>query len=391
MIFLFDGTGNDATEDSFSNVYALNQLIAETGRSKRPQIAFYLPGIGTKFTVRRAVNRKFGIPMRLDKVRQQVFGDNIEQIILRAYVNLCANFREGDDIVIVGFSRGAVGARIFSRLISDFGVLTAKNLLLLDSLWNEFVEISNIADDPEYHRQRQRLKDELKGSAGADAFHRSTEWPIRFLGCFDTVMGPGDEIVTQNVRLRDCFPASGVQHVVHLLSMHDARADFELRRFVAPLTSGREGQSLKEIWMPGVHSDVGGGYPENFISNIALLTMAKLIERRASILLDKASLAEIVSAIRAKVKAGKIFVNCEPFVRIRGSRIKQIVHTDEVHPLHKFMIGKNVYWKSLNLTPYEDRIGSIGVVDASLQALFDDWVRVRRQSAKRISRSSLAA
>jgi uncharacterized protein (DUF2235 family) len=42
MIFLFDGTANDATEDAFSNVYKINQLVADsrevrTGRSRKLQ------------------------------------------------------------------------------------------------------------------------------------------------------------------------------------------------------------------------------------------------------------------------------------------------------------------------------------------------------------------
>ena len=51
MIFLFDGTGKDASEDRFSNVYAINQLIADRktvrvhGRNSiKTQITFYLPG-----------------------------------------------------------------------------------------------------------------------------------------------------------------------------------------------------------------------------------------------------------------------------------------------------------------------------------------------------------
>jgi hypothetical protein len=63
MIFLFDGTANDAGAvrndrlfARFSNVYAINQLIADRkkvhGNSVQTQVTFYLPGVGTKFTVK---------------------------------------------------------------------------------------------------------------------------------------------------------------------------------------------------------------------------------------------------------------------------------------------------------------------------------------------------
>ena len=133
IIILFNGTPNkDASksteaEKSFSNVYALNQLIAEVGRAKH-QVTFYLPGIGTKPLGGGRSIESGRSSQEQTKFRQQIFGDNIEQIILRAYVNLCANFRLGDDIALIGFSRGAIAARV-TQPVSDFGILQQKNLL----------------------------------------------------------------------------------------------------------------------------------------------------------------------------------------------------------------------------------------------------------------------
>jgi hypothetical protein len=38
--------------------------------------------------------------------------------------------------------------------------------------------------------------------------------------------------------------------------------------------------------MPGVHSDVGGGYQDDFIANVALLTMCHLMETYAEIAIE---------------------------------------------------------------------------------------------------------
>ncbi|MDA9463039.1 T6SS phospholipase effector Tle1-like catalytic domain-containing protein [Bradyrhizobium sp. CCBAU 53415] len=381
MIFLFDGTANDATEDRFSNVYALNQLIAESkrvGRSKlQTQVTFYLPGIGTKFTVRRAVQRGGGRWWRTDTVRQQIFGDNIEQIILRAYVNLCANYRLGDEIALVGFSRGAVAARIFSRLISDFGILTSDKLLHLDTLWNDFVEISSVEADTKYQEEISRLKVELRGQAGEEAFHPIGEHPILFLGLFDTVMGPLDELVTKNVRFRDKYPASGIKHIVHLLSMHDVREEFELQRFDRPVHLP---ETLREIWVPGVHSDVGGGYEEDFVSNISLLTMADLLEELANVALDPKAYKQVESSISSRIEAQRFFINKEPLVGRRRSRLALINADDEVHPLHWYLKDKLVYWKSSNPVKYEDRLNRSGdQVDPKLQKRLNHWTRRRRK------------
>jgi hypothetical protein len=228
--------------------------------------------------------------------------------------------------------------------VSDFGILTAKNLLHLDSLWNDFVEISNLEPDPEYHEKRQKLKDELKSTAGQDAFHSVPDWPIKFLGCFDTVMGGADQIWGVNVKFRDQFPATGVQHVVHPMSMHDARKDFELKRFHLPRTWNHQ-HAFREIWLPGVHSDVGGGYAENFISNIALLTMARLLEKHGGVALQKETITEVEHAIKVKARAGQIHVNREPSVRARQRRIDLIEAMDEIPPLHHYLLDKNIYFK----------------------------------------------
>ena len=173
MIFLFDGTANDATHERFSNVYAINQLIADrrgSGDNVITQITFYLPGVGTKFTV-----RKRGIPFR-----PVLFGDGIEQMILRACVNLSANYHPGDEIVLIGFSRGAVAAKIFSRFISDFGILASDMLLRLDELWNDFVDISREKLDVEYFNRIEKLRRDM-AMGKKPVFHQPTEKPIKFL------------------------------------------------------------------------------------------------------------------------------------------------------------------------------------------------------------------
>lgn len=384
MIFLMDGTTNDASCDLFSNVYAINQLIAESKRHRdeppRTQVTFYLPGVGTKFTVKRAVNKKswFG---RTDTVRQQIFGDDLEQLILRAYVNLCANFRIGDEIAIVGFSRGAAAARILSRFISDIGILTPDMLMYLDRLWNEFVDISKAGDEREYFSQIVELKSELRQQSKKVVFQKFGKVddpadyppPIKFLGLFDTVIGTYDEDLCKNINFRDQFPAKSVQHAVHLLSMHDVRKEFELKRFDIP---NNPPETFREIWMPGVHADVGGGYNKDFLSSVALLTMADFLRDLADVALTKSSYELVRKKIKMQVSEQDFVINKEPFVSMRNSRISFIKQMDEVHPLHGYLIGKNVHWKGESKQiAYKDTIAEIPMkVDSTLEGRFDKWL-----------------
>nr|WP_281035050.1 DUF2235 domain-containing protein [Mesorhizobium waimense] len=387
MIFLMDGTGSDATYDLFSNVYSLNQIIGESkkhtiGRTyhHKSQVTFYLPGIGTRFTVSRLI-RKSGFFWITEKVRENVFGDNLEQLVIRAYVNLCANYRPGDDIILVGFSRGAAAARILSRFISDFGILRSEMLIHLDSLWNEFTTISRLVDDNDYRSEIAKLKAELAGSYGEKrpVFHqlKANEMPIKFMGLFDTVVGPKDNELYLDLKFRDLVPASGVQAIVHLMSMHDMREEFILQRFQLGTNGGISGQKVREIWVPGVHSDVGGGYEENFVSNVCLLSMSDMLAKYGGVALDRSGYQRVVSQIKAKRRENRIVVNPEPFVPQKKSRSHMVHVGDEFHPLHLYLLKKFVVWKhSSNTERYRDDFENLKyVTDADLRETFRAWIR----------------
>jgi uncharacterized protein (DUF2235 family) len=384
MIFLFDGTANDASEDRFSNVYAINQLIADrktvrvrgkngTKSSIKTQITFYLPGVGTKFTVRKATSL-LGRAIRTGE--QYIFGDGAEQLILRAYVNLSANYHPGDEIVIIGFSRGAAAARIFSRLVSDFGILSSDMLMHLDQLWNEFVVISKAEKDADYERLIGILQGKLAEKAGKQVFHQPKGMAIKFLGLFDTVSGPVDNEIMKGVNFRDVYPARGVEHIVHLLSMHEVRWEFTLKRFEVPVSPRKTLKTLREIWMPGVHSDVGGGYLENLLSNIALLTMCDKLESLGGVAIDKSTYSKIEAEVASKIRNKRIVINPERLEGPKQKRDAQIHKDDEIHPLHWYLLNKTVIWKSDSPpTTYLDRLGRpFEVKDRTLKSKFDRWV-----------------
>lgn len=50
------------------------------------------------------------------------------QRVRQAYAYLCANYRDGDEIFLVGFSRGAFTARSVAGMISNLGLLTREGV-----------------------------------------------------------------------------------------------------------------------------------------------------------------------------------------------------------------------------------------------------------------------
>ena len=68
-----------------------------------------------------------------------------------------------------------------------------------------------------------------------------------------------------------------VQTARHALAIDEQRAPFAPTLW---LEKAKPNQTVEQVWFPGVHSDVGGGYPETQLSDIALEWM--LSEARAA-------------------------------------------------------------------------------------------------------------
>lgn len=254
LIFLFDGSSNTIISPkrkrvSPTNMYYLNQAIS-SGTSGCPQISFYLSGVGTHGDAISAAS-----------------GEGLDEIVVDAYTNLASNYSPGDRIYLFGFSRGAVAARALSALVSDPGLLKDTRLAYeFPGVWKYYLERN--ADVPS-QATLQQLRDSFKPSIWPKEGRAS----IDFIGVFDAVPGykwDRRKMFTE-LRIRNDRLDRGVKAAVQLLSIDDRRLpSFE------PLVWGsveRRDQYLRQIWMPGVHADVGGSGEGVFIGRVALLTM----------------------------------------------------------------------------------------------------------------------
>lgn len=111
-------TGYDKTSRSLqtpSNVTRLSRALKRQCKDGRVQIIEYQNGVGTGSTV-------------ADAITGGAFGKGIADHIREAYSFICANYEDGDEIVLVGFSRGAFTARSIAGMIGDLGLLTRKGM-----------------------------------------------------------------------------------------------------------------------------------------------------------------------------------------------------------------------------------------------------------------------
>ena len=232
LLFCFDGTCNDPddvgdffSDSSISNVLKLHALL---GGTLRPENAKNDKIPGQRSFYYSGVGTRGGwLRQKWNAAFAPPSGD-MSDILHDAKKDLLEYFQAGDEICVFGFSRGAAIARMFAAKLA--------------------------------------------------ATHS-----IKFLGVFDTVAA--------TKRSRDfnpnTFPASGIvfengtlgSHVetaVHLVSIDEKRVMFQ------PTLFNKRG-GVTEVWFAGVHSDIGGGYWFDGLSDTALDYMLRKAKEKADL------------------------------------------------------------------------------------------------------------
>jgi len=264
IIICCDGTGNQFG-DSNSNVLKVYTCLDLDDETR--QVAYYHPGVGTMGDP----GARFWIDRKWTVVKGLAFGAGFKENVLDAYRYLMEVYKEGDQIYLFGFSRGAYTARALAGLLHGYGLLHRGNEGHLAYAWRLFVG--------EVKKHRNQLKKEYKNrnianahtiqhdTAFASTFSRPVR--LRFVGIWDTVSSVG--WIYEPLRLLSLAQNEIIDVARHAVSIDERRAFFRDNLYGDPLP----GQDITQLWFPGVHSDVGGSYPlkESGPSNTTLAWM----------------------------------------------------------------------------------------------------------------------
>jgi uncharacterized protein (DUF2235 family) len=264
LITCSDGTWNkpgntDCGKPVSTNVERMFQCICSEDTSADgqtvPQLKHYDPGVGTGTSL-------------ADKLLGGITGAGIDKNIKDVYTFLMLNYEPGDDIFLFGFSRGAYTARSIAGLIRNCGILKPEHLSLIDKA---------------YELYRDRHKYTAPDSDLMEAFRKQYAWenvtPIKFLGVWDTVGSLGVPLPwyklknSNRYKFHDVTLSSTVEYACHALAIDERRKLFlptlwEKSNTVKNDPSHK--QQMEQRWFAGVHSNVGGGYYDTGLSDIAL-------------------------------------------------------------------------------------------------------------------------
>jgi uncharacterized protein (DUF2235 family) len=280
IVICCDGTGNQINEN-ISNVLKLYRCLRKGGKAEPHQLVFYDPGVGT-----------LARPDPWRKVWQDTItvlglatGYGLDDNVLASYEFLVDNYEEGDAIYLFGFSRGAYTVRMLAALIHKVGLVSPQQSNLAGSGLTAYKQFNNGPDQPGFVPDPARLTDTpddpdpATPDDQAAQFARilSVRWPtIHFLGVWDTVASvivPRPDrfylpslqelAFTQiNPSVKTFRQAASIDEHRRLFRLKPWGEDqkFNFNRFSQ--TSNEQPQDALQVWFAGVHSDIGGGYPE---------------------------------------------------------------------------------------------------------------------------------
>lgn len=311
LILACDGTNNTLT----GGVHDTNvlKLVGRLAPADNNQLVYYDPGVGSpdqlpplglwnEFTRRR------------ERIEGMAKGKGIYENIEEAYLFLVENFRPGDQIYIVGFSRGAFTARCVAGMVNLFGIVrpeckpllltlirvyfstpndkaietakpwarfTARRAERRKKLNEEVARKTGIADEP----APQDVLDYLTGKKARRSTRAEVARQVRdnftsphgknaavhFTGVWDTVESVGIPILSRRSITSDGTTSAkdGLRHIRHALSMDEHRFSFRPRLYweedysIKDPDDPSNTRSLRQRWFRGAHSDVGGGYDVN--------------------------------------------------------------------------------------------------------------------------------
>ena len=255
LVVCCDGTNNQFGKEN-TNVIRLVQIL---DRDHAKQRLYYQPGIGT-----------FPEPDALTKwwtefydVLGLAFGLGVIRNIQDAYRFLMEIWELGDRIFLFGFSRGAYTVRVLAGMLHAVGLLGHGSNEMIPYAMRMFKQLDQPSDGGDKIEEWKTLCTNFRWTFARPMFDGDNDRHCRvhFIGAWDTVSSVG--WFTNPAKFPFTATNPSVDVIRHAVSIDERRAFFRQNLFHRASPE----QDLKEIWFPGSHCDVGGGYPSVFSSS----------------------------------------------------------------------------------------------------------------------------
>ncbi|KAK0716064.1 hypothetical protein B0H67DRAFT_582329 [Lasiosphaeris hirsuta] len=305
LVLCFDGTGNTFSgSNADTNVV---KLLTKLDRNDPHQFHYYQTGIGTYDVDATTVDQTLlgGIRSSVEQTMDQAFGSGFDAHVLAGYRFLMRYYDSGDKIYMFGFSRGAFTAKFLARMIHTVGLLCKGNEEMVPFAYRlyqrylagdiqEFSKGSKKGkktqnngannDVAEGHSMSEPLATQQNGDTADDNTRRDEIAAFSNTFCRKEQTVHHGQVKEQNIKVYflgiwDCVSSVAVlerkapkpvhvngtaQYVRHAVAVDERRVKFKaalLAQDIRASALNDDSEDIKEIWFPGCHGDVGGGWP----------------------------------------------------------------------------------------------------------------------------------
>ncbi|KAK6331850.1 hypothetical protein TWF718_002390 [Orbilia javanica] len=247
IVICCDGTwqDSDAGDAGFpTNVTRFARALKSVSDDGVAQIIYYQSGVGSAYA------------SKLGRLIAGGTGLGLSEHVREAFVFISNNYHVGDEIHIVGFSRGAFTARSIAGLIGRIGVLTRRGMENFGKIYEDYINFK-LKNDAYIDRQGwERIKGDTVGALGIP-----TSPVIEKCKCND------------KYKFHDTDLTAFTENAFHALALDEHRMPFTPTLWRLPTPAATEKHTdiipnLKQVWFPG-----GGGYKDQELSDLTLVWM----------------------------------------------------------------------------------------------------------------------
>jgi uncharacterized protein (DUF2235 family) len=336
IVVCCDGTWNEP--ETIEDDRKVPTNVLKTVRAVMPrdeengveQVVFYDQGVGT------------GALGGLDRIIGGGTGYGISRNIRDCYNFLANNYALGDDIFLFGFSRGAYTVRSLSGMLATVGLLTKNDLRYVPEAYAYYHSEPEERPQSPFYALLQDLE--------------RTVPKIRFVGVWDTVgalgvptpvLGTVQKWVGKvwkqfKVGFHSCSLVDAVENAYQALAIDERRGPFR-----PAIWDQRSGQTnVQQVWFAGVHSNIGGGYPDRGLSDLAFTWMVNRAKECGLVMNEHYLATRVTADALGKLEDSygtgyKVleYVNVKPYVRPIGQNLKlgEMIHESVVRRVRESM------------------------------------------------------
>lgn len=215
--------------------------------------------------------------------------------MMDAYCFLCNNYNfysRLDEILLIGFSRGAYTLRCLARFLADVGLLRRKGLVFLRPIYQLWKRNAGRSLEDEGSISQEgfaliRMRDALQREGILVLAPK-----IKVLAEWDPVSAKG--VLKDNLAFASNGVPGNVENAFLAYALHERRRNFTPMLWTCQLSRDT---NVKQCAFNGCHSDIGGGNLDCGLSTFSLLWMVAQIQGVCDAAFDSKCLVQFVTPL----------------------------------------------------------------------------------------------